>query len=196
MSFFNEAYVIGEKHEGGYANDPDDRGGETYKGIARNFWSKWKGWKIIDIITDDIDSSKKNIREINIALSQHSELPILIKSFYKEQFFDIFNGDAMPKGLACEMFEHGINLGTKQVVKHLQETLNLLNRNEKFYPDISEDGAYGKNTETALKTFLNKGTEKRLLTVMNILQGHHYIELMKKKPVYEKYIGWFDRTNL
>jgi len=36
------------KSEGGHANDPDDGGGETYRGIARKFWPQWAGWKIID----------------------------------------------------------------------------------------------------------------------------------------------------
>lgn len=45
---FLKSYDILIKHEGGYVNDPDDKGGETYKGIARKFNPDWKGWKIID----------------------------------------------------------------------------------------------------------------------------------------------------
>ena len=37
------------KHEGGYVFDPDDSGGETYKGVARKFHSKWEGWSKIDL---------------------------------------------------------------------------------------------------------------------------------------------------
>ena len=34
--------------EGGYVNDPDDAGGETYLGISRKHNPKWDGWKKID----------------------------------------------------------------------------------------------------------------------------------------------------
>ena len=34
--------------EGGYVDDPDDRGGETYKGISRKNHPAWEGWEIID----------------------------------------------------------------------------------------------------------------------------------------------------
>lgn len=48
MAQFGPAYRIIQKNEGGYLNDPRDHGGETYRGIARNFFPGWEGWKIID----------------------------------------------------------------------------------------------------------------------------------------------------
>ena len=38
MANFEEAYKKTSDFEGGYVNDEDDAGGETYRGIARNFW--------------------------------------------------------------------------------------------------------------------------------------------------------------
>lgn len=35
MAKFEHALQLLLQHEGGYVNDPDDQGGETYKGIAR-----------------------------------------------------------------------------------------------------------------------------------------------------------------
>ena len=48
MADFQEAYDILYTHEGDYANDPDDYGGETYKGVSRRYQTTWKGWTIID----------------------------------------------------------------------------------------------------------------------------------------------------
>ena len=38
MANFSDAYALTSAHEGGYVNDPVDRGGETYRGIARRYF--------------------------------------------------------------------------------------------------------------------------------------------------------------
>jgi len=53
MADFDKYYPILLKAEGGYASAEfaakyNDKGGETYKGIARNFNPAWEGWAIID----------------------------------------------------------------------------------------------------------------------------------------------------
>jgi lysozyme family protein len=48
MAHFKTAYALTMGHEGIYSNNPKDRGGETYKGIARKFHPSWEGWKAID----------------------------------------------------------------------------------------------------------------------------------------------------
>ena len=48
MAKFQIAEAITGRNEGGYANNSADTGGETYAGIARNYWPKWQGWKYID----------------------------------------------------------------------------------------------------------------------------------------------------
>jgi lysozyme family protein len=90
-----------------------------------------------------------------------------------------------------------VNLGVRRVVRFLQEGLNLLNRNKKNYVDIVEDGLFGKNTLKALNAYLKIDDVSVLLKVMNIFQGMHYIEYMRKNPVQEKYArGWLKRVKL
>lgn len=48
MASFQIAYKTVRANEGGYRNVAHDAGGETYKGIARNYWPAWAGWKIVD----------------------------------------------------------------------------------------------------------------------------------------------------
>jgi lysozyme family protein len=50
MADFLTAYNIVHGNEGGYANTPGDKGGETYMGIARVSHPTWAGWPIIDAV--------------------------------------------------------------------------------------------------------------------------------------------------
>lgn len=75
----NEAILKSLQKEGGYVNDPNDRGGETYRGIARKFHPTWVGWRIIDKISD-----KKTGQ-----IFKNSELDKLVLSFYNEYLKDI-----------------------------------------------------------------------------------------------------------
>jgi len=75
--------------------------------------------------------------------------------------------------------------------------VNLLNRNQKNYVDIVEDGLLGRNTLKALNACLENDDISVLLKVMNIFQGMHYIEYMRKDPVQEKYArGWLKRVKI
>jgi len=189
MAKFKEAYAITLGHEVGYVNDPDDAGGETYNGVARKFWPDWEGWNIVD--------AAKNKPNFPNNLSDNSQLNNLVKDHYKEKFWDKFYGDDIPvQFLANELFDTGINMGTKRAVTFLQTGLNVLNRNGRLYPDIAEDGAFGKNTLHALESYLSTDAASLLYKVMNILQGMHYITYMKKDPVQERFArGWLSRVN-
>lgn len=50
MSYQINSHMINAilEEEGGYVNDPDDQGGETYCGIARKHHPGWPGWQTVD----------------------------------------------------------------------------------------------------------------------------------------------------
>lgn len=176
-------------HEGGYCNDPDDAGGETYKGIARNYNPTWEGWTIIDFMKRYDDFPK--------CLETEENLQICVKRLYKQKYFDVYRGDDMPEMLAMEMFDTGVNMGVGRAAKFLQIALNILNRNGSLYQDQVEDGDYGPTTHKCLHKYLQTDSVVLLCKVINVLQGNHYIKYMKKSPKQEKYArGWFNRVDI
>ena len=196
MSYFIDAYHHTMSNEGGYVNDPDDVGGETYKGISRKYNPSWNGWEIIDKMKNSECGSTfpDNLGEVN---EQTIELNLRVKGYYKLAYFDPYLGDDMEYGLALEMFDTSVNMGVGRAVKFLQIALNVLNRNEVLYPDMVEDGAYGNNTNQCLQTYLKTDTIDLLVKIINVLQGNHYIDYMKKSPTQEKYArGWFKRVDI
>ena len=53
MANFGDAFKKLSIKEGGYVNDKDDAGGETYKGISRRYNPTWQGWTMIDSYKSD-----------------------------------------------------------------------------------------------------------------------------------------------
>jgi lysozyme family protein len=190
MANFDSAYMKTMGFEGGYGNDPDDVGGETYKGISRVYNPSWSGWKVID--------AKKLQPNFPKNLNDDQELLASVKSFYKAGYWDVNLLDLVTdQDVAEEMFDTGVNLGVVKAAMFLQQSLNYLNRNESLYPDIVEDGKVGKKTMETLAFYLKYDKPIYLLKVLNVLQGMHYLNYMKKSPTQEKYArGWFSRVEI
>ena len=189
MADFYQAYQITMKIEGSYGNDPDDVGGETYKGIARNYHPDWSGWAIID--------GYKGSSTFEQDLASDEKLQQLVKEFYKVNFWNVYLLDTFSsQNIASEMFDTGVNMGTGRASRFLQQALNYLNRNGQLFPDLVDDGKIGNKTIKALNIILNNGEEKLLYKILNVLQADHYLEYMGKSPTQEKYTrGWFSRVD-
>jgi lysozyme family protein len=189
MANFESAYKITMKFEGGYSNDPFDRGGETYAGIARNFHPDWKGWLVID--------AHKELPQFPDNFKGHTLLHGYIKDFYKEHYWDTNKLDyCMSQNVANEMFDTGVNMGVRMAAKFLQYSLNVLNKRGTLWQNITTDGIVGSGTLRALNACLDYRGDATLYKVMNVLQGNHYIKIMMNSEDQEKYAyGWFRRVD-
>ena len=119
---------------------------------------------------------------------------MLVPAFYKQVFWDQFKGDAINnQDIANELFDTSVNMGTTTTIKFMQHALNILSKNGSLYMSIEEDGKFGQGTLNAVNAFSDT---KDLYKVLNILQGHHYIEICEKNPEQEKFMyGWLNRVD-
>lgn len=136
MANFLIAYKKTGGFEGGWNHVAGDRGGETYCGIARKFWPKWAGWKIVD--------SKKPIK--NKTIFKDEALEKLVKDFYKKEFWDVVGGDQVEdQNIANTLYDFGVNAGFGRSIKNIEivlkmtptgkitkELLNRINNPEKY----------------------------------------------------------------
>ena len=174
-------------HEGLISNNKYDKGGYTYKGIARKMHPAWPGWKIIDnaIVTNSAD--KLNNPNLNR----------LVHDFYRTEFWNKIQGDLLPtQHIADELFDSSINLGVPVASEFLQKTINLLNRNAHLYPDIAVDGIIGSQTLSALNKCISANREKLVFNLLNFYQAKRYIEIMERDRTQEIFIGWFNRIDI
>lgn len=188
MPNFEEAYNITMGCEGGYANNPLDNGGETYKGISRKYNSSWEGWAIIDKYKSSPSFPKNAYADKN--------LDAMVKSFYKENYWDAnLLNEFKSQIIANEMFDTSVNIGMRTANMLLQKALNSLNKNGSIYQDISKDGKIGANTIKALNTCISVNGEDLLYKVLNILQGSHYLDIASNNPTQENFmVSWFNRV--
>ncbi|MBF4456091.1 hypothetical protein IRT38_12060 [Acinetobacter sp. SK-43] len=163
------------KREGGYVNNPADRGGATKYGITEAV-ARASGFK-----------------------GHMRDLPLVVaKDIYRKQYwisprFEQVN--TISAAVAEELLDTGVNCGTGFAKPLLQRALNLLNNQGKGgWPDLVIDGVYGSATLNALKTYMSKRGregEKVLVRVLNIMQGQRYIEICERNPTQEQFFyGW------
>ena len=186
---FTRAYAVLMAHEGGYSNNPKDRGGETYKGISRKYHPGWQGWPMID--------AAKALSGFPACLEGNALLQTLVRVFYKGTFWDHFYCDSLPPALAVELFEQSVNLGVARTTRHVQEACNALNRNGRLYADLKVDGQFGRLTLQALSFLVHGGDLETLMTALNVMQGRHYLAEMAAHTEQEEFArGWLSRVEL
>lgn len=123
MANFADAYKKLSIKEGGYVNDPDDKGGETYRGISRKYNPTWEGWEIIDKYKTQ---HKVGSNEFKSKLNNDIKLQKLVYTRYKIGYWDVFELDDVPsQRVAYQLFDTNVNCGTVTAIKLAQRVLGL-----------------------------------------------------------------------
>lgn len=161
-------------HEGGYANHPDDRGGETMWGVTK--WvARNNGY---------LGAMRLMPREEAARIYRHE--------YVIKPGFDVVAG-IYPR-VGAELFDTGVNMGPRWPSLWLQMCLNAFNNQGRDYPDIAEDGDLGPASMKSLRSFKAKRKaegEEVLLKALNCLQGARYVDLARGRQRNESFIyGW------
>lgn len=159
--------------EGGYVNDASDSGGETKYGITVKV-ARGYGY------TGPMRDLPRGIAE----------------KIYSDWYWYSLHLDEIEMiapGIAAEMADTGVNMGTGRAAGFLQRALNAFNQRGSLWPDIDVDGAIGPMTIDALRAYFDHRKDAPvLLAALNALQGAAYIDLVEHREKDEKYVfGWF-----
>lgn len=176
MSLFSEKiapHLLGK--EGGYANHPSDRGGETMWGITIGTARRY--------------GYKGTMR----SMPRDTALAIYERRYFIEPGFSAVA--AVNEAIGLELTDTGVNMGPAIAATFLQTALNAFNRQGKDYRDIGVDGDIGDKTMTALNAFLKlRGATgvTVMLRALNAQQGARYLSLGQSRPANEDFMfGWF-----
>lgn len=163
--------------EGGYSNNPNDKGGETNFGVT-------KATAVANGYTGDMKAMTK-AQALEIYRQQY---------FFKPGF-----GLIMPlsSAVAGELFDTGVNMGPTTAATFFQRLLNVFNYEGKHYADITVSGSVGPDTVAAFRSFLAKRGqgegESVMLKGLNALQGERYVKLAEGRSANETFVfGWLN----
>ncbi len=173
MAKFNLAFSEMLSHEGGYVNDPDDQGGETYKGIARNSHGTWSGWSLIDQF--------KSKPDFPHSLDTSSKLQNLVEQFYLNNFWLPLNAELIQNQTSADsVFDFAVNSGLTTATRLVQSIVGT-----------KIDGIIGEITLNKINS-MDFGHFQAAFTVAKI---EYYMNIIRKRPANKKYlIGWITRA--
>jgi lysozyme family protein len=174
---FEKILKITKGLEGGkkYTNHKKDRGGPTRWGIT-----KWTAMRY------GYYGSMKDLPE-------EKAIEIYRKGYWSKLYLSSVNDF----NIQLLLFDICVNGG--RPVKWIQRTLNVLNRNEKDYPDLKVDGKMGPNTVATINTAcrIRRG---KLMLKNHIYEGLisfrtvYFIEISEKRPDNEVFTpGWIQQ---
>ncbi len=161
------------KAEGGYVFDPDDLGGETYKGIARNRNEEWSGWINID--------RAKNINGFPNNLENDQNLQTKVLALYQLNYWDKICGDDIAdQDVAASVFDFAVNAGPRTSAKLAQTSVGA-----------TADGVIGPKTVAKI----NADDKRAFLATFTLAKIGRYVNICEKRKKNRKYFfGWVRRT--
>jgi lysozyme family protein len=162
--------------EGGYVNDPDDRGRETNYGITVALARKY-GYT-----------------------GPMKDMPLdFAKKVYRLEFWNPLHLDEIDgffPSYAAELFDSSVNHGPERPKAWTVSALNALNRAGKSWSNLSEINTWD-TAIAALRYACSIGEAFTVLKVYSIMRGSFYLKLTERTESQEKYLrGWLKRLEL
>ena len=168
--------------EGGYSNNPSDKGGETYRGISRKFNPTWDGWAIIDKKKGGGWFSKaKEIADNTI----FAELEDSVRSFYWQNYFVKAGFDKLnDTTVALNLFDYNVNGGysVAGVLAVLKDTFSKTLTASTFTNAVAEE--------------INAVDPARFVKAILDVRRSYYDNIVKKDSSQKQfYKGWIKRID-
>jgi type VI secretion system secreted protein VgrG len=158
-------------YEGGYSNNPLDKGGETYRGITKKNFPWWKGWAYVS-------AAKPSPGQYVLKAEP------FVHDFYYATFFEANRFHQLNSvKVATALFDYAVHGGYS--VKGLQALLN-----NKFAANLVDDGKIGPLTIEAI----NKANESKLITAIMEWRKGYLKAVVKNDPTQKAFEnGWNNR---
>lgn len=162
---FDDCLKIILHFEGGYSDDPADRGGACNFGITQ---------KTFDSYRHDIGLSDRPVKLIS-----SDE----VSAIYKLYYWFAAKCPLLPEPIDLYTFDAAVQHGPKRAIKQLQRALG-----------ISDDGVWGPKSIDALQEELMAENIKEIARNLLAIRLDFYDAIVDRDPTQERFIvGWKNR---
>jgi len=153
------------KVEGGFVNDPDDRGGATNRGITfRTYEAYYK---------EQHGVSSSEADHINMSGPEAHKI-------YKHYYWNKVHADLLPSGVDVLIADMAVNSGVSAASKCLQRAVNA-----------EQDGVIGPKTLAKVEAF----GANVLIHKIFLLRREAYFNIAAIRNNIKFYKGWINRLN-
>lgn len=169
MTNFDTAMAFVSEHEGGFVDDPTDKGGATRYGISLRF---------LQLAQEDVNGDGHVDRAdiVDLSLSQAHEI-------YRRHFWLHYRLDEIEHPfIAAKIMDLFVNMRGVVAAKVVQKCL----------PGLAPDGILGSRSLSAVNAHTSPA---RLYGVLSVNQGDVYRRIVKADYTQSKYLkGWLRRA--
>jgi len=130
------AFILRPDVEGGYVNDPDDKGAETNFGVTKAVYDSYR--------------AEKNLPKQDVKIISSAE----VSDIYLTEYWNPSHAGSAQHPLDTVIFDCSVNSGVGRAIKTLQQALGL-----------TVDGLFGPNTLKALQNCNAHDTAEKFLDI-------------------------------
>jgi lysozyme family protein len=178
--------------EGGFVDDPVDRGGATKYGISLRFLKAegaidedLDGYADFDLDMDgDIDGA--DIRKLTVGDA---------KSLYKRSFWQVLECESFPRPIGEMLFDQGVNGGNHAAKKLLQQAINAVLRAGQYRSiPLKVDGQIGEKARRAFDSMWARHPGQLAIEYREAVKDR-YVAIVRRNPSQAKFLkGWLNRA--
>ena len=162
--------------EGGFVDNPFDRGGATQLGISLRYLRN----KGIDLDSDG-DTDAHDIRLVT---------PEIAVTFYREDFYHSPRYNLLPMPIAAPVVDAAVMSSPRRASRMLQRAVNRLVEQR-----LRVDGHVGPATAAAAQSAVEEHGEYRVIAIFTYERIRFYGRIVARdRSQYEFYRGWIDRA--
>ena len=195
---YSERFTKAVRHllriEGGYVNDPVDRGGATKYGISLRFLvSEGRFDEDADGIADfdldmDGDIDGADIRKLTLGDSIY---------LYHRCFWQRLGAESFPRPIGEALFDQAVNGGLHAARRLLQQAINAVHQRHRPGRALLEvDGRIGPRTREAFDAMIaNYGTSEMLEAFRTAVKARYHA-IAARNPDQNRFLrGWLNRAD-